>query len=154
MRILKTDFLSKLLYWVVLAGIGVTSIALLTLPWLVEFIFKGSAFYAMVEHYKILILLYVTGIPAWLILWMTRTLTKNILRRDPFSRSSCLSLKVISLCAIFIFACYVFTCIFVQATFGIIVITIGAFMVALIAGILYRLVELAIEIKEENELTI
>lgn len=85
---------------------------------------------------------------------MTRKLAKNIIDREPFSGSSSQSLKVISICALFIFLCYLFTCIFMQATFGIIVITAGAFMVALIAAILYRLVELAIEIKEENELTI
>ena len=154
MRKLKTDILSQVLYWVVVCGLGVATIALATLPWIVDFIFEGSIFYQLVEHYKILVLLYVTGVPAWIILWMTRRLAKNIIERDPFSMSSSQSLKVISICALFIFFCYFFTCIAVQATFGIIVITIGAFMVALIAAILYRLVEIAVEIKEENELTI
>lgn len=154
MRKLKTDFLSKLLYWIVIGGIILLTIVLGTLPWILEFIFKDSAFYAVVPHYKILALLYITGVPMWIILWMTKRLAKNIIDRDPFSESSCLSLKVISLCALIIFGCYLFTCIFVKATFGIIVITIGAFGVALIAAILYRLVGVAIEIKEENELTI
>ena len=39
-------------------------------------------------------------------------------------------------------------------TLGMLVITAGAFLVALIAALLYRLVELAILIKEENDLTI
>lgn len=154
MRKLKTDFLSQLLYWIVVGGIVGLSIALAVLPWVLEIIFKGSAFYAEVPHYKILALLYITGVPMWIILWMTKKLAKNIIVRDPFSQSSCLSLKTISICALIIFGCYLFTCIFVKATFGIIVITIGTFGVALIAAILYRLVGVAIEIKEENELTI
>ena len=154
MKKLKTDILSYLLYWVVMGGLALATVVLATLPWLTDFIFQGSVFYQLVEHYKILVLLYVTGVPAWIILWMTRKLAKNIIERDPFSISSSQSLKVISICAIFIFFCYFFTCVLVQATFGIIVITAGAFMVALIAAILYRLVDLATQIKEENELTI
>ncbi len=154
MRKLKTDILSQLLYWVVMGGLALATACLAALPWLMDFIFEGSTFYNLVEHYKILVLLYITGVPAWIVLWMTRKLAKNIIDREPFSASSSQSLKVISICALFIFLCYLFTCIFMQATFGIIVITVGAFMVALIGAILYRLVELAIEIKEENELTI
>ena len=154
MRKLKTDILSQLLYWVVMGGLVLATVSLVALPWLMELIFEGSTFYNVVAHYKILILLYITGVPAWIVLWMTRKLAKNMIERDPFSASSSQSLKVISICALFIFLCYLFTCIFVQATFGIIVITVGACMVALIGAILYRLVELAIEIKEENELTI
>lgn len=150
----KTDYLSKLLYWIVTGGIILLTLALCTLPWTVAFIFKGSAFYAEVPHYKILVLLYITGVPMWIILWMTKNLARNIIKRDPFSQSSCISLKGISICALIICACYLVTCIFVKATLGIIVITVGAFGVALIAAILYRLVGVAIEIKEENELTI
>jgi len=154
MEKIKTDFLSKLLYWITMGGIVLATIVLITLPWCVEIIFKDSAFYALVKHYEVLILLYITGIPSWLILWETRGLAKNITMRSPFSDSSCNCLKVISICALFIFICFLFTCLFLCATFGIIVITVGAFMVALIAAILHRLVFIAIEIKEENELTI
>lgn len=154
MEKVKTDFLSKLLYWITIGGILLATIVLITLPWCVEVIFRDSAFYAVVKHYQVLVLLYITGIPSWLILWKTRGLAKNIMMRNPFSGSSCKCLQVISMCALFIFVCYLFTCIFLRATFGIIVITAGAFMVALIATILHRLVVIAIEIKKENELTI
>lgn len=151
---LKTDYLSKLLLYTIIVGLIILTGVIITLPWCLEWIFKGSAFYQQVEHHKILILLYITGIPAWIILWMTKALAQNIIKRDPFSASSAISLKVISICSLVIFACYLFTCVFVQATFGIIVITVGAFLLALIAALLYRLVEIAIEIKQENELTI
>ncbi|PHV70259.1 hypothetical protein CS063_11360 [Sporanaerobium hydrogeniformans] len=154
MRKLKTDGLSKLLFALVMIGLILMSVALVTLPWLMDLLFRGSTFYEVVSHKKVLLLLYMTGIPAWLILWMTKNLTHNIINREPFSESSCRSLKGISLCALMIFVCYLFASIFVYATLGIVVITIGSFVVALIAAILYRLVGLAIEIKEENELTI
>ena len=85
---------------------------------------------------------------------MTKNLAINIIKRDPFSDRSVTSLRAISLCALFIFFCYLFTCVFVKMTLGMLVITAGAFLVALIAALLYRLVELAILIKEENDLTI
>lgn len=151
---IKTDFLSKLLYGMTIGGIITLTVILIGLPWLVEFIFLGSLFYEMVDKTTILGLLYITGIPAWVILWMTMKLAQNIIKRDPFCKSSVGSLKGISLCALFIFIGYAYTSFFIQKTFGILVITMGAFVVALIAAILYRLVQLAIEIKEENELTI
>ena len=115
---------------------------------------KGTVFYATVEHWKIITLLYVTGIPAWFIMRFTRGLAQNIISRNPFSKKSTFYLKGISICVFTVFVCYLFTCFKVKATVAVVVITIGAFVVALIAAILYRLVNLAIEIKEENELTI
>jgi hypothetical protein len=151
---LKTDFLSKILYAVIIAGlIGLTGL-ILGLPWLIPLILKDSIFYSTVNHNSILILLYVTGIPAWIILWLTRRLTKNIIKREPFSESSIFSLKGISICAIIIFICYFLASIFLSATLGIIVVAIAAFMVSLISAILYRLVQVALEIQKENELTI
>ncbi len=151
---LKTDFLSKILYAVIIAGlIGLTGL-ILGLPWLITLILKDSIFYSTVNHNSILILLYVTGIPAWIILWLTRRLTKNIIKREPFSESSIFSLKGISICAIIIFICYFLASIFLSATLGIIVVAIAAFMVSLISAILYRLVQVALEIQKENELTI
>lgn len=154
MEKIKADNLSKLLYVTVIVGLVAMSGAIVTLPWLMPFIFRGTTFYETIPHDKLLILLYITGIPAWLILWMTKNLALNIMKRDPFSISSSRSLKVISVCSLVICVCYLLTCLFIQATLGKIVVTIGAFVVALIAAILYRLVKLAIEIKEENELTI
>lgn len=151
---IKTDFLSKVLYAIIILGIiGLTGI-IVGLPWLIPLILKESIFYETVNHSAILILLYVTGVPAWIILWMTKRLTKNIMSRQPFSKSSCISLKGISICALIIFICYLSASIFLSATLGLIVVTMASFMVSIIAAILYRLVQVAIEIQEENELTI
>ncbi|BCZ49361.1 hypothetical protein psyc5s11_54280 [Clostridium gelidum] len=151
---LKTDSLSKVLYAIILFGLISLTGVIIALPWVMPAIFKDSTFYSMVNHNVLLILLYVTGIPTWIILWMTKRLSENIIKREPFSESSSFSLKGISICAIIVFICYLYTCIFLSATLGTIVITIGAFMVSLISAIIYRLVQVAIEIQNENELTI
>ncbi len=151
---LKTDSLSKVLYAIILFGLIALTGVIIGLPWVMPVIFKNSTFYSMVNHNALLVLLYVSSIPTWIILWMTKRLAENIIKREPFSESSSFSLKGISICAIIVFICYLYTCIFLSATLGTIVITIGAFMVSLISAIIYRLVQVAIEMQKENELTI
>jgi len=151
---LKTDLLSKILYVIIVFGLILLTGVIIGLPWVMPVLFKDSTFYSIVNHNSILVLLYVTGIPTWIILWMTKRLAKNIIKREPFSDSSSVSLKTISICAIIVFLCYLYACFFLIATLGIIVITLGAFMVSLISAIIYRLVQVAIEIQKENELTI
>ncbi|OOM69964.1 hypothetical protein CLPUN_52960 [Clostridium puniceum] len=151
---LKTDSLSKILYVIIVFGLVALTGVIIGLPWIMPIVFKESAFYSIVNHNTILALLYVTGIPTWIILWMTKRLAKNIIKREPFSESSIFSLKGISICAIIVFVCYLYACLFLIATLGTIVITIGAFMVSLISTIIYKLVQVAIEIQTENELTI
>ena len=150
----KTDSLSKIIYAIILLGLIALTGVIIGLPWVMPVLFKDSIFYSIVNHNAILVLLYVTGIPTWVILWMTKRLAKNIIKREPFSESSSFSLKVISICAIIVFICYLYACFFLSATLGIIVITLGAFMVALISAIIYKLVQVAVEIQKENELTI
>lgn len=151
---LKTDLLSKILYVIIVFGLISLTGVIIGLPWVMPVLFKDSTFYSIVNHNSILVLLYVTGIPTWVILWMTKRLAENIIKREPFSESSIFSLKGISICAIIIFVCYLYVCLFLIATLGTIVITVGAFMVSLISTIIYKLVQLAVEIQTENELTI
>lgn len=151
---IKTDFLSKVLYALIMVALVTLTGVIIGLPWVIPFVLEGSTFYSVVNHNLIFILLYVTSIPTWVILWMTKRLAKNIIKRQPFSESSVFSLKSISLCALTIFICYLLTCIFISATLGVIGITLGAFMIALISAIIYRLVQVAVEIQKENELTI
>ncbi|AGF54159.1 hypothetical protein B0P06_001780 [Clostridium saccharoperbutylacetonicum] len=151
---LKADFLSKILYVIISLGLIVLTAVIIGLPWVMPIIFNESTFYSIVNHTSILVLLYLTGIPTWIILWMTKKLAENIIKREPFSDSSIFSLKFISICSIFVFICYLYTCVFLSATLGTITIAVGAFMVSLISTIIYKLVEVAVEIQRENELTI
>ena len=151
---LKTDSLSKILYVIIILALVTLTGVIIGLPWVAQFVLQGSTFYAIVNHTAILILLYITGIPTWIILWMTKRLAENIIKREPFSESSVFSLKSISICALIIFMCYLCACLFLSATLGIMGITLGAFMISLISAIIYRLVQVAVEIQKENELTI
>ena len=151
---LKTDFLSKILYVIIISAIAILTGVIIGIPWIIPFVLEGSTFYSIVNHNVIFVLIYVTSIPTWIILWMTKRLAKNIIKREPFTESSIFSLKGISICALIIFICYLCACLFLSATLGVIGITLGAFMVSLISAIIYRLVQVAVEIQKENELTI
>ncbi len=151
---IKENFLTKILYGIVMAGIAILTAVLILLPKIMPVIFKNSVFYSIVDHGKLLILLYITGMLAWIILIVTTKICRNIINRDPFSESSITSLKIISICSCGVFLCYLYICIFMAVTLGVFTITIGAFMISLISAILYKLVKLALEIKKENELTI
>ena len=92
MEKIKDIFLSKILYMITIVGLITMSGILFTLPKCVGWFLKETVFYATVEHWKIMTLLYVTGIPAWLIIWFTRGLAQNIISRNPFSKKSTLYL--------------------------------------------------------------
>lgn len=151
---MKANILSRALYGVVFVGIIIMLILLIGLPKIIPIIFKGSTFYSLVNHTELSIILYITGVLALAILFMILKLCKNIINRTPFSQSSVSSLKVISICSLGIFICYIYMCIFMALTLGVFTITIGAFMISLVSAILFKLVELAVEIQTENELTI
>lgn len=151
---IKTNLLSKILYMTVLLLIVALSIVIIGLPWVMPFVFKNSIFYTLVNHTELLVILYITGILALIILFMTLRLCQNIIKRNPFSKSSIKSLKNISAYSAGVFVCYLYICIFMAITLGTLVITFGAFLISLVAAILYKLVEVAADIQRENELTI
>ncbi|MEG1703445.1 MAG: DUF2975 domain-containing protein [Niameybacter sp.] len=151
---MKNDNLSRFLYGLCVVGLVVLSVTIVGLPWIVNWLVSRVNSYSETHTMRLLMLLYTTGIPAWIVLWQTKDLAHNIILRKPFSRESKKNLKVISLCAFFIFVAYSLASLFIPITVSIIVIIGGAFMVALIGAILYKLVDVAIEIQEENELTI
>ena len=80
---LKTDSLSKILYVIIILALVILTGVIIGLPWVARFILEGSTFYSIVNHTAILILLYITGIPTWIILWMTKRLAEN---RVPISQ--------------------------------------------------------------------
>lgn len=151
---MKSDNLSKFLYGLCIAGLVVLTAMIIGLPWVVRWLVSRVDFYSETHTMRLLLLLYTTGIPAWIILWQTKSLAHNIIERHPFSHESKKNLKIISLCALVICVAYSIALLFIPVTISMIVIIGGAFMVALIGAILYKLVDVAIEIQEENELTI
>lgn len=156
---MKDNLLSKFLYGLCIAALIVLTGIMIGLPWIVSEILKRPGFFVHDYYYEFLVLLYITGAAAWILVWYTKKLAKNVMKREPFSESSLKCLKVISLCAAFTCTCYLLSMLIINyravyLTIEVVTVIVGSFMVALIGGILYKLVQVAIEIKEENDLTI
>ena len=151
---MEKNLLSKFLYGLCIAGLIVLTGVIIGLPWIVPRLLSRTTSYGENHYISFMVLLYGTGIPAWMILWYTKGLARNIMAREPFSKSSQKYLKGISICAGIVFIAYAVATFAIGPIISIIIISIGAFMVTLIGAILYKLVQIAIEIQEENELTI
>lgn len=151
---MKGDILSRFLYGLCVTGVVVLTGVIVGLPWIVRWMVDQTVYYNEMHTTRLLVLLYTTGIPAWIVLWQTKNLAHNIIERQPFSLKSKKNLKIISLCALVICLVYSAATLFIPITVSVLVIIGGAFMVALIGAILYKLVDVAIQIQEENELTI
>lgn len=148
------DFLgTKILDSLLSLFIGLLLLTLLTLPYLIKeyTTFSGT----QIEHtFQLTVFLYLTAIPFFIILILAKRLCKNILRQKPFSESSLIFLKIISLSAFTDALFYIFGTLMILRNLLSLTLMIAAFMLGLVSLILARLVEVAIEINRENELTI
>ncbi|MGL4800110.1 MAG: DUF2975 domain-containing protein [Cellulosilyticaceae bacterium] len=156
---MKDNFLSQFLYGLCILALGVLTVMLIGLPWLTQAFLARPSLSSQYYYYEFLVLLYITGAAAWVLVWHTKNLAKRVIKREPFTEGSLKNLKMISLCAAFVCLCYIVSMFFIQyrmlyLTIEVGTIIVGSFMVALIGSILYKLVQVAIELKEENELTI
>ena len=156
---MKDNFLSKFLYGLCVLALIVLTAILIGLPKIVPWLLDRPSFSSHYYYIELLALLYITGFAAWLLVWETKNLAVNVIKRTPFSHASLKYLKIISLCAAFICVCYLITMLFINnaSIYLIIEVTttiVGSFMVMLIGGILYKLVEVATENNEEHDLTI
>ena len=151
---MKDTMLSKFLYGICVIGLIVLGGIIVSLPWGINVLINISGVYLEKHYMKLLILLYVTGVPAWLIVWQTKVLAKNIIDSVPFSELSIKAIKKISLCSLFICVVYTFSLVLLPFNLSVVIIIIGGFLVALIGTILYKLVQQAMHIQDENDLTI
>jgi hypothetical protein len=85
---------------------------------------------------------------------MAKKLINNILRKDPFCQSNITALNIISICAFIDFILYVIGTTFILKNLLSLTLMVAAFMVGLTSLILSQLVRTAMEIKQENDLTI
>ena len=97
--------------------------------------------------------LYITAIPFAFLLAMAKKLCRNILQDNPFSRSSMKSLYIISICAFIDFFLYLIGTLAFKNLLSL-TLMIAAFMIGMAGWVLAHLTKLALEIKEENDLTI
>lgn len=150
---LRDSFLIKFMNFLILILTVIMMLVVIILPFLVEQYVKFWG----VEVSNIFVLkifLYLTAIPFIVLLLKAKKLCNNILRSDPFCQSSVVALNVISISAFIDFLLYAIGTIVIFKNLLALTLMIAAFMVGLVSLILVQLVKVAIEIKQENDLTI
>lgn len=108
----------------------------------------------ILDYYPALILLYVSGIPAIVIVYEFIKLFGSLKEDNPFIARNVKALKISSICSFIIAIEYTLGMFLVtNSIFGIIIV--GVFIIAWLGlYILSELLQKAIEYKEENDLTI
>lgn len=160
MKRISTHFLR---FAILLLGAIVLALCAFALP---EVWRGGSAEFPAASFSVVLITigLYVTAVPFFVALWQTLALLKSVDQNTAFSASSVRALKAIKRCAVAISAVYIT---FVPLLYPIAdaddapgLIIFGAIIacapitVAVFAAVLQKLLQSAIEIKSENDLTV
>lgn len=126
---------------------------LISLPISLRWCFNNF-FWTTGEHYRfLLIFLAITGTFCLIIVQELRKIFKTLKQREPFKRDNVTSLKRIAVMAILISAAYLIKIIFYISFLTIIVMMVFLIM-GLFALILSEVFRQAIEVKEENDLTI
>ena len=138
------EICSKIIF---IIGIIIT----ITLPFLLK---KYIEFFNPILNYNIaLIILYVSSVPALIIVYQFIKIFETLKKDNPFIKENVKSLKIISICSLIISIEYIIGMFFIISVFEIILI--GVFIITWIGGyILAELLNKAIEYKEENDLTI
>lgn len=151
---------------VILIGIPVLAACLFLLPQIAneanEAVAKGSDVAFVV--YGILMIIYVSAVPFYFALYQAFNLLTYIDKNEAFSELSVKALKKIKNCAIIISGLYVIALPFVYIMAevddapGLIIVGMvpifASLVIAVFAAVLQRLLKEAIDIKEENELTV
>ncbi|KHF39261.1 DUF2975 domain-containing protein [Halalkalibacter okhensis] len=146
---------------VFLIGAPVLALCLLGLPWLINNPVNPDYAHML---YPIVIIMYVTAIPYFIALYQAFRLLSYIDKNIAFSQISVRALKIIKYCAITIGSFYLIAQPFlyliaeVDDAPGIIVIGLvvvfGSAVIAVFAAVLQKLLQEAIKIKSENDLTV
>ncbi|WP_085993145.1 DUF2975 domain-containing protein [Oceanobacillus senegalensis] len=151
---------------VIIMGIPVLALCIFALPRLAKVAIEHAANGDTLGYIvlSILIVMYVATIPFYLALYQTLKLLSYIEKDQAFSQMSVIALKKIKNCAKTISGLYVviLPLVYIVAEWddapGLILlgmVIIGAsFAVAVFASVLQRLLQKAIDIKEENDLTV
>lgn len=105
------------------------------------------------SYYFILIFLYVTGLFALCICYEMRKIFKTLNRHNPFMMDNVTSLKRVSVFSFIISGCYVIKIICYNSILTM-VITMLFIMLGLFLLVLSEVFKQAVEVKEENDLTI
>lgn len=138
------EIFSKIIF---ILGIIIT----ITLPFLLQKYIEW--FNPHLNYTFSLIILYVSSVPALIIIYSFIKIFKNLKKDNPFIMDNVKRLKIISVCSLIIAIEYIVGMFFIMSVFEIILIAV--FLIAWVGGyILSELLKKAIEYKEENDLTI
>lgn len=158
---MRTRYVQFLKAVLVLFGVGLALFAVFLLPVFAE---RAARYYAELAYLKlpILIFVYCTAVPFYAALHQGVRICDSILKTDPFSRENQKAFSRAGFCALFASIMYavgtaVMAALQVQRP---IVYAVGiliaccAMIVALLCAVLNQLLARAIELREENELTV
>lgn len=150
---METNHLAKFLNVLVTVFLVLMVITFLTLPYLID---QYMAFAGALTSGTLLLklFLYVTAIPFFVLLVMVKKCCKNVLQHEAFSMSSIKSLHVISICAFLDALLYTIGTFVILRNLLSLTLMIAAFMIGLVSLLIAQLMKMAVNIKEENDLTI
>jgi hypothetical protein len=163
MKLMKRKSTNFLRFVIILIGAGVLALCIFALPEMRE---GGSAEFPTASRavFLIMIGLYLTAIPFFVALWQTLKLLRYIDRNKAFSDSAVKTLRNIKYCAIIIGVLYVagvpllFPIADADDAPGLMIFgaatACAPITVAVFAAVLQKLLQNAIDIKSENDLTI
>lgn len=156
----ETLFLKIVLF---LMSLPVIAVCIFVVPPLAHFIGVIIPQWAFLQ-YVFLFCIYGTAIAYFIALFQARNLLTYIDQNTAFSEKSVKSVKIIKQCALAITTLYIMCLPIILYTAEIddapglggigLVITFGAIVIAVFAAVLQKLLENAIEIQVENELTV
>ncbi|MDR0469372.1 MAG: DUF2975 domain-containing protein [Peptococcaceae bacterium] len=120
------------------------------LPWLLRW-YIGYAGKSTMDYMPVMAILWVCALPAFVALIHLGKMLKNIASDQVFVRENIKALRVISWCSFAV--AVVFICFFFYYILGLIIAILAAF-IGLILRVVKNVFEQALEIKEENDLTV
>lgn len=145
----------------ILFGVGLLAFAVFLLP---KFAEMAADYYTELRYLKLpgLIFVYCSAVPFYVALFQGVRICDSILQSDPFSRKNRKAFSIAGICALVVTLMYyagTVTLVFLQVEHLIIYIVgvlIGscALIFALLCAVLDQLLAKAIEIREENDLTV
>lgn len=139
----------RLLDLIFLGGVGIYISLPWSLPWYMKTIYRDSS----ENYYFLLGFLYISGLVCLVLVNEVRKIFKTLNRRNPFMMDNVKSLNRIAVACFIIAAAYIVKIFFYNS-----VLTMIITMVFIIAGlfsiVLAEVFRQAVEVKEENDLTI
>ncbi|ODA38908.1 hypothetical protein DSBG_4307 [Desulfosporosinus sp. BG] len=150
---MNNNYFARFMNLLVFIFIVIMAFVLPTLPILVKRYLEYAGNHTL-NALWITFFLYLTAIPFVVLLLMAKKLCNNVLRQEPFSHSSVTLLNIISICAFADFFLYAIGTFAVLKNLLSLTVMVAAFMVGLVGQILIQLVKHAMELKQENDLTI